>query len=107
MDITAPKIFKRPVKEPQISILEKIKRDPKYTQARSIEWFRKKIQEFGGNSPVARTELMNTTKELQTTRFLPGAMYFFKYDPKYKEDLPFYDGWPAPLIFSVEGNLVR
>ena len=107
MDIASPRIFKKPIKEPQISILEKIKQDPKYTQARSIVWFKKKINDLGGNSPNARTELMKTTTEHQTTRFLPGSMYFFKYDPKFKADLPYYDGWPCPLIFSVEGNLVR
>lgn len=106
IDITAPRIFKKIKKEPQISILEKIKQDPKYTQARSIQWFKDKIKELGGNSPVARTELMQTTKEHQHTRFLPGAMYIFKYDPKYKEELPFYDGWPCSIMFAIDGEKV-
>lgn len=94
-------------KVPQQSIFEKVKLDPRYTQARSIDWFKKKITDLGGNSPSAKYDLLKTTKEKQSTIFLPGAMYIFKYDPKHKETLPFYDTWPCSLIFSIEGQLVR
>jgi hypothetical protein len=49
-------------------------------------------------------ELLETTKDLQTNMFFPGAMHIFKYDPKYKEELPFYDTWPCSLIFGIEGD---
>ena len=91
----------------QPSILELIKRDPKFTPRRSIDWFKSKISLLGGNSPSAKMELLETTKKLQTNMFLPGAMHIFKYDPKYKEELPFYDMWPCALIFSVEGDMAR
>lgn len=94
-------------KEPVLSILERIKQDPKYTQARSIDWFKQKINQLGGNAPDARNELLRETKELQVQRFLPGAMYIFKYDPKYKEELPFYDGWPCSLVFGIEGDRIH
>lgn len=94
-------------KEPAISILEKIKRDPKYTQARSIDWYRRKINDLGGNSPIAKTDLFKTTKDQQVTRFLPGCMYMFRYDPKFKEELPYYDVFPCSLMFGMEGGLVR
>lgn len=90
-----------------MSILDRVRLDPQYTQARSIDWFRKKINELGGNSPAAKFELLKETKEKQTTRFLPGSLFIFKYDPKWKEELPFYDTWPCSLIFSIESNLVR
>ena len=92
---------------PQLSILDKVKNDPQYTQARTIDWFRKKINDLGGNSPSAKFDLLKTTKEKQTVMFLLGSLFIFKYDPKYKETLPFYDTWPCSLIFGVESNLVR
>lgn len=94
-------------KRPALSILDLVRNDPRYTPTRSIDWFKAKINELGGNSPSTKTDLINTTKPLQTTRFLPGAMFMFKYDPKFKVELPFYDTFPCSLIFSVEGDLVR
>ena len=47
---------------------------------------------------------MRTNKEKQTMRMLPGAMYFFSYDPKYKEELPYYDRFPLILCFDLTDN---
>ncbi len=85
----------------KISILDKIRNDPKFTTARSVEWFKRKIQEAGGNSPSAKFELLKTTKEKQVTRVIPGAMYIFKYMPKYAEELEYYDTWPCSLMFAI------
>jgi hypothetical protein len=90
-----------------LSIFDKVRNDPKYTQARSIDWFQKKISELGGNSPSAKYDLMKTTKPLQTSRFLLGSLFIFKYDPKFKAELPYYDNWPCSLIFGIENDLVR
>ena len=35
-----------------------------------------------------------------TTRTILGKMYFYSYDPKWKNDLPFYDTFP--LVFPIE-----
>lgn len=92
--------------QPQ-SILDLVRQDPRFNQTRSVDWFKAKINQLGGNSPGAKTNLLNETKHLQTQMFLPGAMHMFAYDPKYKDELPFYDKFPLSLIFSVEGDLVR
>lgn len=91
----------------QTSIFDKVRNDPQFTQARSLDWFKRKINDLGGNSPAAKTELLKQTKEKQATRFLIGSLYIFKYDPKHKDTLPFYDTWPCSLIFSLEDTLVR
>lgn len=85
----------------KISILDKIRNDPKFTTRRSLDWFKTKISEAGGNSPSAKYELLKTTKDKQVTRVLPGSMYIFKYMPKHADDLPFYDTWPCSLMFSL------
>ena len=60
-DIT-DKLRKAPTKvEPKtapLSILQKVHNDPKFTTARSVDWFRKKINDLGGNSPATKTELL-------------------------------------------------
>lgn len=89
-----------------MSILDRVRADPKFTQKRSIDWFKQKINLLGGNTPAAKTELLMETKHLQSFMMLPGAMHMFAYDPKYKEELPFYDKFPLALIFSAEGDNV-
>jgi hypothetical protein len=53
-----------------------------------------------------KADLLKTTKPIQTTRFLQGSMFIFRYDPKTKADLPYYDTWPCSLIFGMEGDKV-
>lgn len=97
-----PKVKPVPVKKlPEQSILDKVRNDPKYSVIRSTDWFRKKIAELGGNSPMAKQELLKTTKEKQVTRVLPGSMYIFKYLPKHAQELPYYDMWPCTLMFGL------
>lgn len=95
-------------KVPELSIFEKVRNDPKFTTARSHDWFRAKIKELSNNAPSfqMKTDLLKTTKPIQTTRFLPGSLFIFKYDPKWKEELPYYDTWPCSLIFGMEGDRV-
>jgi hypothetical protein len=88
-------------KPTNISILAKIRNDPKFTTARSVDWFRKKINDLGGNSPSAKYDLLKTTKDKQTTRVLPGSLYIFKYMPKHADTLEYYDMWPCSLMFGL------
>lgn len=59
------------------------------------EWFRNQA----ASTTVARNRLKNETQR-QTSNSVVGSMYFFVYDPKTKDDLPYYDGFP--LIFIIE-----
>lgn len=96
-----PIIPNKKEKPVELSIFDKVRNDPRYTQARSIDWFKTKINDLGGNSPSAKTDLFKTTKDKQTTQILPGAMYMYKYDPKTKDDLPFYDGFPLVIVIGL------
>lgn len=62
---------------------------------RSREWLRKKISDL---RPTA-TSLMRDRQRLRDSTFI-GAMYFFYYDPKTKDSLPYYDRFP--LVIPIE-----
>jgi len=64
----------------------------------SLEWYRKKIQTYYGN-----TSLKLDTKIIPHTpinHINPGWMYSFKYNPKHKDKLPYYDLFPLVLIIK-------
>lgn len=62
-------------------------------------WFRDKAQETRATGQ-ARPEQILRTSQNKVTRVMPGRMYHFFYDPKTKEQLPYYDMFP--LIFMVK-----
>ncbi len=68
---------------------------PRTQESRS--WFRRKAQQL---RRVNRRELMREEEIELRNRFMPGKMYMFFYDPKTKDTLPYYDGFP--LVIPVE-----
>lgn len=59
------------------------------------DWFRKKIRD----TKISKASLLSDS-DRKSSRPTIGKMYFFAYDPKYKEKLPYYDTFP--LIFVVD-----
>ena len=57
----------------------------------SRDWFREKAREI---ARINATALINNNPTLQRTTVQPGLMYLFSYDPKHKDDLPYYDKFP-------------
>lgn len=66
---------------------------PRTKQSR--DWFRKRVQ----NMRVNRRELMREDPIQMKNRSVIGSMYMFFYDPKHREELPYYDSFP--LIIAV------
>ena len=69
----------------------------------AIEWYRKQAKTAAGKAITSET-LLNTkdkgrAKARLTGDAFIGSMYFFEYDPKHKETLPYYDRFP--LIFPI------
>lgn len=89
-------------KQPVQSIFNLLRDNPKYHQARSQDWFRQKIKELGSAVPFDKAGLLKSTKDLQSSRIMPGTLVFFGYDPKYKETLPYYDRFPLSFIFNMD-----
>lgn len=74
---------------------EDLFKNVKFTDSKkSVEWYRRQVSGLGA-SP---TKLMSNTKKL-TTRVLPGKMYMFFYDAKFKDVLPYWDKFPLVLPF--------
>jgi len=60
------------------------------------QWIKNKVRDLTGLRP---NTLMRDLKRKQTT-FDLGGMYFFVYNPKLKDNLPFYDLFP--LVIPIE-----
>jgi hypothetical protein len=87
------------MKQKTLSVIDEIKRDPAYYRQQSIGWFQKRIEKLGG---FGKNALMKNTGEIQKTKIFPGALNFFSYDPKLKEELPYYDKFPLSFIIGVD-----
>jgi hypothetical protein len=82
-----------------------------YTMSReSLTWLMKRIQNI--RSPVSQIrpltkETNRYVKPNDRQKFLMGGLYYFVYDPKTKDDLPYYDRFPLvmPLKREPDGFL--
>ena len=74
--------------------------NPRTQQSR--EWFRQKARAL---RRVNRNQLMREDPLQLTTKFQPGAMAMFFYDPKTKQKLPYYDSFPLVIVVdAAEGG---
>lgn len=72
------------------------------------DWFRRTVRELFGDRPLrGREELVQaeqavtrTPTEIRGRPLNIGQMFMFVYDPKLREQLPFYDRFP--MIFIIE-----
>lgn len=63
---------------------------------RSVNWYQQQVKKISGLTPG------NLFKSGSlTTRILPGRMYMFFYDAKYKDTLPYWDMFPLVLPFKA------
>ena len=60
-------------------------------------WLEGKVKEIGGKG-VNRKALMRSDQLKPDNRPLPGRMYMFYYDPKTKQELPYYDRFPLVIL---------
>lgn len=63
----------------------------KRDQDKSVDWFRNQVKTLaGGFTP----ERLMASRELITSKLVPGSLYMYYYDPKHKDTLPYYDTFP-------------
>ena len=63
------------------------------------DWYRDKAAEVKSASPG---KIITNNIEYNRTTIKPGFMYLFGYDPKLKNELPYYDRFP--LIFPFKSD---
>jgi len=67
-------------------------------QARTREsnlWFQKNVKKLG---TVSRTALLKDDALDPQSKFIAGNMYMYFYDPKFKDELPYYDRFPLSIM---------
>jgi len=67
----------------------------------SRDWFRQKASEVRSVNPQ---KIIQSSYEQQRSNILPGFMYMFTYDAKYKDTLPYYDRFPLIFPFSMQSD---
>lgn len=73
-----------------------------YMSRESYAWLKNKISDLRNPSAIPRT--INAEKDRHTTKFLLGGLYYFYYDPKFKNELPYYDKFPLVLTLERYGD---
>ena len=71
---------------------------------KSLVWFRRRVDQATKGEKVSFKSLMSKQDALVAKLFL-GRMYHFRYDPKWKNKLPYWDIFPLviPIDFDSDG----
>lgn len=78
---------------------DQLRMDPS-SMKRSMQWYRNQIKNLGDV-----TKGVNKLVVQGDARVIPGKLYLFHYDPKWKDVLPYYDTLPLVLPFAkAEGG---
>jgi hypothetical protein len=87
---------------------QKASADYQTNSKESYKWLMTKIAELRNPGRLAipmTKEKQRFTRPSDRQKFLMGGLYFFVYDPKTKNDLPYYDRFPLviPLKRTPDG----
>jgi len=82
-----------------ITIFDIIRQSKQYNPKNSATWFMNNVRNL--TKQMGPMKVLADNLHRQTDKPKIGQLFFFTYDPKYKETLPFYDTFPLVLPFSV------
>lgn len=82
------------------TIFDKFKLDPVLARKKSQSWWDNQIQKLGTHKPKA-SEIMRNSNANNRGNALIGNLYFFYYDAKHKDKLPYWDRFPLVMPFSI------
>jgi hypothetical protein len=66
----------------------------------SKKWFDEKIKHMA-KSGATPNRVMSSAGSNLTFKIQPGQLYFFHYDPKFKDKLPYYDTFPLVIPYKA------
>lgn len=88
------------------SIFEKVQRLASINQLEprskdSMRWFQMNLAQMR----IQQNQILNDSLLIRANHVRPGFMFQFLYDPKGKEDLPYYDKFPLTIVIGpAEGG---
>ena len=85
-------------KPPMQDVFERNQYDLLTAVKRSRSWFDTQVREMT-KQQLTPKKVLNGDVSALTTTLIPGNLYMYAYDPKTKEDLPYYDRFPLVFPF--------
>ena len=90
--------------EPQLrDIFTKNQYELKDAAKRSRTWFQQQARLLQTQG-VTPHKVLHGDPSANVRTIIPGSMYMFLYDPKHKDDLPYYDVFPLVFPYKKVGN---
>jgi hypothetical protein len=87
-------------------VFEKNKYNLVESAKKSRAWFDQEVIKLTKQRVTPKKILAGDVTELKT-RIVPGSLYLYMYDPKYKDELPYYDRFPLVLPYdTVPGGFI-
>lgn len=83
-----------------VDVFEKNQYDLATAAKKSRVWFNTEIVSLMKQNITPKKVMSNPTADLKS-RVVPGSLYMYMYDPKYKEELPYYDRFPLVLPYDT------
>lgn len=71
--------------------------------SKSFRWFEQQAKMLSGKE-INPGRLIRTNPEFNVSAIVPGEMYLFQYDAKYKDVLPMWDTYPLVFPFKLTTN---
>lgn len=85
-------------KPTMLDVFERNKYDLLTSVKRSRSWFEQQVLMLT-RQQLTPQRVLNGNPDQLVTRIMPGHLYMFGYDPKMKEELPYYDRFPLVFPF--------
>jgi hypothetical protein len=85
-------------KKPMQDVFERNQYDLLTSVKRSTSWFNKQVSALAQQN-ITPNQVIKGDPSQNTTTIQPGSLYMYAYDPKTKEDLPYYDRFPLVFPF--------
>ena len=70
---------------------------------KSLSWFQRKVKQATKGDKVSIKSVLSRT-DLMVAKLLTGRMYHFRYDPKWKVKLPYWDTFPLVIPIDSYGD---
>lgn len=78
----------------------------KESASKSVSWFQQQARLLNSKS-ITPTKALRSNATKTSRSVVPGSLYMFLYDPKTKDDLPYYDVFPLVFPFQkVRGGFL-